>query len=73
MKMQEYISLKDLEKGGFFKRNTHTEKVYIRGDYVRGEDYLGRKLNAYECFDFEDTNSTVMIKGNVQVFVNFEF
>jgi hypothetical protein len=38
MKMQEYISLKDLKKGEFFKRNTHTEKVYIRGDYVRGEE-----------------------------------
>ena len=71
--MQEYINLKDLKKGEFFKRNTHTEKVYIRGEYVRGEDYLGRKLNAYECIVFDDSTRFVMIKGNVQVFVNFEF
>ena len=55
-------SLKDLPIGSYFKRNETTEKMQIRG-----EDYLGRKLNKYECMDFDDTNRFVMLKGSTQV------
>ena len=60
-------SLKDLPIGSYFKRNAPTEKMYIRGEYIRGEDYLGRKLNKYECVDFDDANRLVMLKGSTQV------
>tara|TARA_R110002020_G_scaffold461532_1_gene680477 strand:+ start:251 stop:496 length:246 start_codon:yes stop_codon:yes gene_type:complete len=69
----EWVALKDLPKGTFFKRSETTDKVYIKDSYARGEDYLGRKLNKYECIDFDDTNHIIMIKGNKEVFINFEF
>ena len=60
-------SLKDLPIGSYFKRNETTEKMYIRGEYIRGVDYIGRKLNKYECMDFDDANRLVMLKGSTQV------
>lgn len=59
--------LKKVKKGDFIKLNNNPNgTVYVRGDYDRG-------LKAYECYKYDDVNSTRWIKANKIVYIGFTF
>ena len=68
-----FIKLKDTVNGEYIRRNASTSKTYVRGGFVRGYDYLGRKLNKYSCIDCDDANHEVFIKGDTLVYVGFTY
>lgn len=67
------VKLKDVKRDELFQRNTTTSKVYIKGEYVRGYDYLGRKLNKYSCTDWDDINREIFLKGDTIVYIDMTF
>ena len=64
------IKVKKLKRGELFQKNETTNKMYIKGEYVRGYDYLGRKLNKYSCIDWDDINRELFIKGDLIVYTD---
>ena len=64
----EQIKLKDTVKGEFIKRSETANKVYLRGEYVRGTGY-----NKFSCTDTEDMNREIFLKGNAIVFIGFTY
>ena len=67
------IRLKDAALGEYIKRSTTTDKVYIKGRFVRGKDYLGRTLNKYSCEDTEDISREIYLKGDTIVYIGFTY
>ena len=67
------VKLKDVKRDELFQRNTTTSKVYIKVEYVRGYDYLGRKLNKYSCTDWDDINREIFLKGDTIVYIDMTF
>lgn len=64
------MKLKELKKGTFFTKKQinypYEDQVWVRGDYDRSE-------KRYECHRFSDVNDTQWIKGDKEVFTEFEF
>lgn len=58
--------VKELHKGDFFKKSENGYTVYIRGEYCK-------ELKKYSCVRFDDCNSEIFLKGDKEVFVDFEF
>lgn len=58
--------IKELKRGDFFKRKPDSQEVYVRGEYCREE-------KKYSCYKHDDTNSEIFLKGDKEVYVNFEF
>lgn len=62
--------IKDLKKGEYFTLKQIDEpkdsQVYVRGEYDKSE----RK---YECYKWDDVNSTRFYKGDKEVYTNFIF
>ena len=65
--------LKLLPKGTYFWKHKTASVVWIKGDYIRGKDYLDRTINKYECNDFYDYNRTAYIKGSRIVYISKTF
>ena len=65
--------IRDIARGEFFRRTPTSAKVYIRGEYIRGKDYLGRTLNKFACMDTEDANREIFLKGTAVVVVGFTY
>lgn len=62
----QWVYLKDLKQGEFFKTSATAKKVYIREDYVR-------ELKKFRATDYDDMNRERFIKGSTTVYVGFEF
>lgn len=60
------VKLASLKQGEYFLRKPDAKKVYIRGEYNRGD-------KRYECYEFEDVNHFIYLKGEVEVYTEFEF
>lgn len=58
--------LKSLKKGELFKRKSAAKAIYQKGHYDRGS-------KTYCCSDVEDMNREIFIKGDKEVFVEFEY
>jgi hypothetical protein len=61
-----YRKLSDLKRGEFFKRKADARKTYRKGDYDRSE----RK---YEAMDEDDISRSIYLKGDVLVYVGFDY
>jgi hypothetical protein len=61
-----YRKLSDLKRGEFFKRKADARKTYRKGDYDRSE----RK---YEAMDEDDISRSTYLKGDVLVYVGFNY
>ena len=61
-----YRKLSDLKHGEFFKRKADARKTYRKGDYDRSE----RK---YEAMDEDDISRSIYLKGDVLVYVGFDY
>lgn len=59
-------ALKDLSNGSYFKRKEGAKAVYIRGDFDRAS-------KTYSCVSFDDMNKEIFLKGQTNVFTDFEF
>lgn len=62
--------IRQLKRGEFFTLkptdNPAESQVYVRGDYIRGE-------NRYECGKFSDISYTRMFAGSKMVYTEFTF
>jgi hypothetical protein len=62
----EAASIKYLPKGEYFKRKPDAKSIYVRGEYVREE-------KKYSCYDTEDINREIFLKGDTVVYVGFTY
>lgn len=64
------MKLREVKRGDYFtKKNIdfpRDSQVWIRGEYDRSE-------KKYECYRFDDVNTTCYIKGDKEVYVDFTF
>ena len=58
--------IKSLQKGEYFKRKPFAKAIYVKGEY-------DKPSKAYLCHHFDDTNQTLLIKSDKQVFHGFTF
>lgn len=64
--MSDPVELRKLKPGEYFKRKPDSKKVYCKG-------YYDRTTKSFECYDFDDINSTLFLKASTKVYTNFEF
>lgn len=63
----DHTTIKQMLRGEYFKlRATDSARVWVRGDYVRGED-------RYECHAADDVNEFIYLTGARVVFVEFTY
>lgn len=61
------VKLNKLKQGDYFKLNpTETAPVWVRGEY----DRFGKR---YSCHHFDDVNHESLMKGDRNVYIDFEF
>jgi hypothetical protein len=60
------ITMRDLKLGQYFKRTPDAKAVYVRGDY-------DRSTKKFSATDFHDCCREIFIRGDKQVFIDFEF
>lgn len=60
------MTVKELKKGDYFKRNANSKSVLVKGDYIRSE-------KKYSCYYFDDVNKEIFLKGDKEIFIDFEF
>ena len=59
-------AIKDVRLDEYFKRSKDAKKVYVRGAYDRSE-------KDYSCYEFEDINKVIFLKGDKKVWIGFTF
>lgn len=61
------VKLNKLKLGDYFKLNpTETAPVWVRGEY-------DRMCKRYDCYRFDDVNHENFMKGDRNVYIDFEF
>lgn len=59
--------LKDIKQGELFKlKNTESAPVWVRGEY-------DRQSKKYSTYRYDDVCHERFVKGDTEVFVDFEF
>tara|TARA_R100001086_G_scaffold193679_2_gene110666 strand:+ start:314 stop:541 length:228 start_codon:yes stop_codon:yes gene_type:complete len=59
-------SLKDIEKGEYFKRKPESKTIYIKGDYDRSQ-------KKYQCDNDSDISKCIYLKGDTLVHFGFTY
>jgi len=59
-------SLKDIEKGEYFKRKPESKTIYTKGDYDRSQ-------KKYQCDNESDISKCIYLKGDTVVSVGFTY
>lgn len=60
------VTIKNVKPGDYIKRKADAKAVYVKGEYCRTS-------KAFECYDADDINKTIMIKSDKLVFVGFTY
>ena len=60
------VTIKSVKPGEYIKRKADSKAVYVKGEYCRTS-------KAFECYDADDINKTIMIKSDKIVFVGFTY
>lgn len=59
--------IKDIKQGTYFKlKDTETAPVWVRGEYIA-------QAKKYSCYRFDDINHENLMRGDREVFTDFEF
>jgi hypothetical protein len=58
--------LKDVKAGDFFVRKAGAKAVYVRNHY-------DRTSKTFACYDYEDYNREIFLKGSTVVYVGFTY
>jgi|TARA_R100000458_G_C8263931_1_gene239196 predicted GNAT family acetyltransferase len=59
-------SLKDIDKGEYFKRKPESKTIYTKGNYDRSE-------KKYQCDNENDISKCIYLKGDTVVSVGFTY
>lgn len=59
-------TIRELANGEFFKRKPDAAKVYTRRDYQRD-------VRKFQCDDESDISRSIDLRGNVVVYVGFDY
>ena len=60
------VTIKSVKPGDYIKRKADSKAVYIKGAYCKAS-------KAFECYDADDINKTIMIKSDKLVFIGFTY
>ena len=64
--MTNQVTLSQVKQGEVFKRKPDAKTVFVRSHYDRGS-------KTFSCFDWEDVNREIFLKGTTPVFIDFIF
>ena len=68
------LPLRSIKRGEFIRRKPNSLTVYIKGDYIRDENWAtGKPYNQYSLIDSDDINREIFLKGSTIVYAGFEY
>ena len=66
MEETQVVQIKDVAFDEYFKRKATAKKVYVRGAYDRAS-------KRYSCYETNDVNKEIFLKGETEVHTGFTY